>query len=664
MGDAREYNNQEVIIDELYNDSIVIKQLSQTPQIFRAEVTNQADSPLTILKKKNNLVIILNDKKFLDFSMEEEYPAESTFGVLNRVTPKIIKDNFVIDFHFTGKYSWTGYMRHSSERIKLIFNQTNLDMDQTIQYFDVGPVQSIRFIPKTDQLGVFEANIAFQSPSEISVVRKNGDFMLQMPYQVSYAAKKPQGIEDYPVQEVPAAQKRVQESREAVQFKDEFQGDLIKQQPVPVEESDVQSELFDETYSGGIPWNKKVTSLKFYDTSLKDVLRFLAMSNELNMVIGEGVRDSVTINLEDVTLKQALDKIIHTHECEYYVEDQIITVQPVSMKFAGGKVTKIYRLNYADANNLQKIIQKIATDPERVEIFYPEFLDFTLAGKNRQTAGKVAVQGIRRASILIVTDRPDKINEIDHIIEELDQPPGQVMIESKLVELSPEITNDLGIDWEKSLDLIWSKNAVNSDESSVSISSSPENKFQFSGQGRAGTLTPMQYAALLDVLKESKNTKLISYPRLLAMDNEESSISVGETVPIPRIQRGMGTGDVVTFEYKEVNIQLNVSPHIQEDGSIIMYVNPVIEEITGWVEAGGSQAPITSKRMVNSIVKVNDNGTIVIGGLIKSQQIKTVHKVWLLGSLPLFGRLFQHDRLEERQTDLLIFITPTIIEAG
>src|SRR4030042_2860085 len=185
------------------------------------------------------------------------------------------------------------------------------------------------------------------------------------------------------------------------------------------------------------------------------------------------------------------------------------------------------------------------------------------------------------------------------------------------------------------------------------------------GEWRLGHLSASQFGAVLDFLQEKTDSKLVSNPSLMAMDNEESSISVGTTVPVPRIQRGMGgQGDMVTFEYKEVNIQLNVTPHVGEDREIIMYVNPVIEEITGWVEYQEHRAPITDKRQVNSGVSVKSGETVVIGGLIKTQKMKTRSKVWLLGSLPLLGKLFQHESFEDKQTDLMIFITPKLIEAG
>ena len=426
-----------------------------------------------------------------------------------------------------------------------------------------------------------------------------------------------------------------------------------KPEEVPIQKEELKDQ---------IDWNRRV-SFKFHSTPIKNALRLLASSNNLNMVIGEGVEGEVTMNLEDVTLKQALDKIVHMNNCDYIVEDNIITIKRVGVAFIGGRITKVYRLKYADAFNVASVVKKIATNDSLVEVFHPEFLNFLEAGKNRRETNKVAVQGIRRSSTLVVTDRPEKIKEVDVIIAELDRPPVQIMIESKLVELAPNSSDIIGIDWDKTLSTqLWNQTDIGSEPLNYSLINTGTDKL---GDWKMGYLSAGQYSAVLDFLKSKTDSKLVSNPRILALDNEESSISVGTTVPVPQIQRGIGgSGDMVTFEYKEVNIQLNVTPHADEEDKITMYVNPVIEEITGWVEYGEHRAPVTDKRAVNSIVTINNGETVVIGGLIKTQKIETVKKVWLLGSLPLFGKLFQHKEVENKQTDLMIFITPTIVNMG
>ncbi len=412
-----------------------------------------------------------------------------------------------------------------------------------------------------------------------------------------------------------------------------------------------------------IPWEDRV-SFGFTGTPIRDALRIVARGSSLNMVIAEGVEGLVTMDLRGVTLKQALDMIVHTHDCEYIVDDGIITVKPVSVVYTGGSLTKVYRLKYADAENVAKVIKKVASNDSLVQVFHPEFLNFDVAGKNRMLKREVAIQGIRRSSVLVVTDRPEKIRVIDRVIRQLDRAPAQILIESKLVEMAPVHTSQLGVNWDKTITAMiqWQDILPNGDASDYSLLNTQPDQ---GGKFQMGHLSASQYKAVLDFINEKTDSKLVSNPRLLAMDNEESSISVGTTVPVPRIQRGLGgQGDMVTFEYKEVNIQLNVTPHVTGDNHITMYVNPIIEEITGWVEYLQHRAPITDKRTVNSIVTVMNGETVVIGGLIKNQRIKTTSKVWFLGSLPLLGRIFQHDKFEDKQTDLMIFITPRIVYPG
>ncbi len=441
--------------------------------------------------------------------------------------------------------------------------------------------------------------------------------------------------------------------QEPLEEKTEEPQEVIRQ---PVEEKPDQM----QDLGPRIPWDDRV-SFQFVNQSIVSALRLVSGANELNMVIDEGVEGSVTMDLRGVTLRQALDKIVHTHECEYIVDNGIITVKPVKTVYTGGSITKVYRLKYADAANVAEVLKQVVSGDSLVQVYHPEFLSYEDSGKNRKEGSPVAVQGIRRSSTLVVTDRPEKIRQVDKVIEELDRQPTQIVIESKLVELSPMNSNELGINWDKTIStVLWGQSMLSGgDIQDYSFFNQAPNE---GGDWKMGNLSAGKYQAVLDFLKEKTDSKLKSNPRLLAMDNEESSISVGTTVPVPRIQRGLGgQGDMVTFEYKEVNIQLNVTPHVAEDNKITMYVNPVIEEITGWVEYLQHRAPITDKRAVNSIVSVKNGETVVIGGLIKSQRIKTISKVWLLGSIPLIGKLFQHEKFEDKQTDLMIFITPTIV---
>ena len=677
-GTAGEKDGQTIQLDADNGKMITIKQMTKNPPFFRADLHYDGEEPLAVLKKNENLVIGLNDQRLLEGEMTGFDEPIQPPGRLVKVTPDYSGKKATTSLQFDGTYDWVGYVRPSVDEAFLLIRGAKLFTGDHDFTFEEGSLQAMKLSSQSDGDRGLKAAMYFAPLSSFSIVQKDENLMIQTPYvrasepekkeEMFAAVKQEESVPMTTAPTIPAVSEVPTEGNKEVEVetKPEKEESVQEEETLKVQETKEEKPeevpIQKEELKDQIDWNRRV-SFKFHSTPIKNALRLLASSNNLNMVIGEGVEGEVTMNLEDVTLKQALDKIVHMNNCDYIVEDNIITIKRVGVAFIGGRITKVYRLKYADAFNVASVVKKIATNDSLVEVFHPEFLNFLEAGKNRRETNKVAVQGIRRSSTLVVTDRPEKIKEVDVIIAELDRPPVQIMIESKLVELAPNSSDIIGIDWDKTLSTqLWNQTDIGSEPLNYSLINTGTDKL---GDWKMGYLSAGQYSAVLDFLKSKTDSKLVSNPRILALDNEESSISVGTTVPVPQIQRGIGgSGDMVTFEYKEVNIQLNVTPHADEENKITMYVNPVIEEITGWVAYEEHRAPVTDKRSVNSIVTVMNGETVVIGGLIKTQKIETVKKVWLLGSLPLFGKLFQHKEVENKQTDLMIFITPTIVNMG
>ena len=703
-------------IDPASGSSIVVKQASRRPPILRADLVCDVNTPVAVLKKGRLIVVAFNDiqsivEKTAVYANGDDITSN---GRLVNVDPVVEADQVRTSLHFDGYHDWVGYLRPSGDTAALLFHGAQLFTDTDDFEFSESALRNVRFYQEGDEQRLnIRAVMSFSTPTYFSIVKKADRMVVQTTYngeqgilQVEEAEAIPEPVlidssETITAQEVSLDEiigniedeldvineESYESPMTSVPVVFEPDSDITEIQEIPVSDDNivsdeyinmsnerVQEEIPDERQAeppvepqievtGRIPWNEEV-SFEFNNISVRDALRLIAGGSDLNMVIDEGVEGSVTMDLRRVTLRQAIDRIVHTHNCEYIIDDGIITVKPVATIYTGGTITKVYRLKYADAMNVANVIRQVVSSDTLVKVFHPEFLHFPESGENRKKANEVAVQGIRRSSVLVVTDRPEKIREVDVVIRELDRAPVQIMIESKLVELAPIHTNELGINWDKTINaVLWNQAKLNQ---GTNIDYSFFNEDPNAGtEWQVGSLSAGKYQAVLDFLREKTDSKLKSNPRLLAMDNEESSISVGTTVPVPRIQRGMGgQGDMVTFDYKEVNIQLNVTPHVTTFDEITMYVNPIIEEITGWVQYEKHRAPITDKRTVNSIVSVKNGDTVVIGGLIKSQRVRTMSKVWFLGSLPLLGRLFQHEKYEDKQTDLMIFITPRIVQAG
>jgi type IV pilus assembly protein PilQ len=394
-------------------------------------------------------------------------------------------------------------------------------------------------------------------------------------------------------------------------------------------------------------------SLDVKAAEIANVLRLLSKQTNLNIVASRDVTGAVTVSLSNVTIKEALDMIVKANGFDYAVQGEVIVVKPRE-KFEPLELeTKVFRLKYVDASNLQATLSQLLSEKAKLQVFNQDFHPPQEPGQGQAVAKK------NRSSILVVTDMPANLRQIEAMVAALDVPTPQIMIEAKLIEIAPQDEQKLGIDWSKTINASIFKEVL-----------LPSGKpFQYTaevpltgGAVNFGTLNFGEYNAVLDFLQSHTNSKLVSNPRILAMDNQEAIISVGTNVPIPQINRGIGgQGDVVTFEYRDVNISLRVTPHVAEDQTITLFVNPIIEEITGQVVAGENSAPITSKREVETVVNLKSNDTMVIGGLIKEGVIDKQNKVWLLGDVPLIGNLFRHKTKTVRQTDLLIFITPRLM---
>ncbi len=398
-------------------------------------------------------------------------------------------------------------------------------------------------------------------------------------------------------------------------------------------------------------------NMDLHEADIGNVLRLLARQNDLNIIASDSVRGKVTLTLQQVTVAQALDNILRANGYRYLVDGDIIRVQPARSFPLYEMETRVYRLMHIEAGNVVEAIKEIKSPNGSIKMLTPSF-------QNREDVYFINKAYVKReahywlrSSVLIVTDTPANLEAMDQLIRALDQPVPMVMIETRLLELSPQDKSSVGIDWDTQL----SAQIFNIDETkgpgyAVALQANKGYRVNYA------TLNVQQFNLALNFLREKTDSKLISTPRLLAMDNEPCDISVGTTFPIPSITRGTaGQGDIVTFTYKDVDIALRVIPHVTEDSTITMYVNPIIEEVIGEVKIDLNTAPITAKRQVDTVVKVRSGHTVVIGGLLREKELRTVKKVWLLGSIPLLGYLFRNTVTEKVQTDLIIFLTPHLV---
>ncbi|HUT24625.1 MAG TPA: hypothetical protein VM492_09810 [Sumerlaeia bacterium] len=269
------------------------------------------------------------------------------------------------------------------------------------------------------------------------------------------------------------------------------------------------------------------------------------------------------------------------------------------------------------------------------------------------TAGEAVIQADpETGSLIIITD--DETNErIRRVIEALDRPVPQALIKVLFLE----VTHSKGSDWNLQGALRWGpKDATTLSRSEVTFQ--PGYGFvEILARDLDLTLTALAEVAKLEVL---------SRPSILARNNQEAVITVGQEVPFIRNSRITQEGQTInTVEYDDIGIILRVTPHISPDGLVEMDVAPEISTLTGDSVpiSEGVTAPVFAKRSAETCVVVPDGRTVVIGGLMEDQDTESIGKIPMLGDIPYLGLLFQRKTTSKSKTELLIFLTPHVVRS-
>ncbi len=389
-----------------------------------------------------------------------------------------------------------------------------------------------------------------------------------------------------------------------------------------------------------VPYNRiepGFFSINFKDAELVDVIRLLSEQHELNLVLGEAVTGKITLRLKKVPLEKALDLILKANGYTWFIDDNILLVKAAEgdIKHNAELETRIFQLYFLDAEMVITALTEI----------------FTSQGKAVPLSSASAIGGEAAGNDLImVTDVPTNFELIERIIRTLDQENAQINISIKFIETTLKQDEAMGINWSMRADTSLSFGIGE-------LTSHSGNKVNLA------TLTPMTFAAMLQVLSQDAGTTLLQEPQITTFNNSPATITVGTTIPVlvPQAEGSMFGAVPYTYQDQNVNVSLSVLPRINENELISMNINAAVQAITGYV--GAEQRPIVSNRTTTTNVMVKNGETLLIGGLIFDQDDLTVGKFPVLGDLPFFRKFFRTNSKKKSQNELLIFITPTIISS-
>ena len=399
---------------------------------------------------------------------------------------------------------------------------------------------------------------------------------------------------------------------------------------------------FENYFSPNNRLPETIISLDFQNTKLSNAVRMLASKDNLNLIMGEDVKGEVTVSLKEVSLETALDAILHVNNYEWFLQDNIIVVQPMEKRqvLSGELMTRMFRLDYITGRVALEAVSEVLTSKGKIK---------TLSS----TASSEEELGEK--DILIVSDSPTNFTLIEGVIRSLDIQSPQINIAVKFIETTLKHNEIIGIDW----DLRQKMDLTNNAESDTTVSFG--GLFLGDQTMSFATLSSPIVSSILNLLANDEDTKLLQEPQVTTTNNSSANILIGTTIPIlvPQGEGSVFGSNPYTYENQNINVSLDVLPKVNKQKIISMKIDAIVQAIIGFV--GQDKRPMISTRSTNTNVRVKNGETLLIGGLIFDSDQKVESKVPFFGDIPLIKRLFRSTDKDKEQRELLIFITPTVV---
>jgi type IV pilus assembly protein PilQ len=404
----------------------------------------------------------------------------------------------------------------------------------------------------------------------------------------------------------------------------------------------LQSRTLDDFLNGRVRYVGRPISIQVKDADLREIFNFIAEESGLNILLSEDVTGRVTMKLRKIPWDQALVVLMQSKGLGYVRQGSILRIAPLST------IRK-------EVDNTRELLDsQKALQPLKVKVYPVSYaLAQTLAGSVRDflsTRGKI--QADARTNTLLITDIAENIDRTMAVLRRLDTPTPQVLIEGRIVEFSTEANLAIGFDWNYTVDgYSVATNLGYNSGGTMTVNDGRKNLFS----GGFGALT-----ARLSLLESETKAKVLSAPRILALNNEAADITQTQSIPIPQAIIGGAGPAQVSFTYRDVNLALNVTPQVSNNGSILMQIS-IQRQFLG--AAIGTSPPPVNSRSARTRVIVRNGDVAVIGGIYQSDSQEGVTSVPWLSKIPLLGAFFKTSNKTSNRNELVIFLSPRILEA-
>ncbi|WP_371864289.1 type IV pilus secretin PilQ [Pseudomonas sp. Irchel 3E13] len=382
----------------------------------------------------------------------------------------------------------------------------------------------------------------------------------------------------------------------------------------------------------------KPLSLNFQDVEVRAVLQVLADFTGVNLVVSDAVQGSVTLRLQDVPWDQALDTVLRSKGLGKRLEGNVLMVAPLAelnnagLPSSGLREQALLQVNHARATDIAALFQPLLQD-----------------SPDEAPWGAISVD--ERTNMLITSQSPERLEILRQLLGQLDVPVRQIMIEARIVEANVDYERGLGVRWGGSLAGGRLKAVGAEAPTFVDLGLDKATSgigFGLVGDGRLLDLE-------LNAMEKSGNGEIISQPKVMTADKETARILKGSEVPYQE----SGANGATSTTFREASLSLEVTPQIMPGGRVSMQVK-VTKDEPDYLNLQGTVPPIR-KNELNARVQIADGQTIVIGGVYSTTKSNVQDKVPFLGDVPYVGRLFRRSAIIEKKSELLVFLTPRIM---
>jgi len=386
------------------------------------------------------------------------------------------------------------------------------------------------------------------------------------------------------------------------------------------------------------PSGQDLLTMNFYKRDIREILSALALQQQVNIVMAKEVSGEVSVYLYRVSLERALNSICQAGGFSYNKQGNVYFVYKPKVEpepLASRQKMVIFKIEYADMDKIQEVLTAIP-NIRMIKIHEP-------------------------TKTVIVEDTPENIARVETLIRYWDTKPKQVLIEAQILEVT--LTDDmaLGVDWEKVLGDVRIGTAGFS--RAVLPTTGPISPQPLLGDGLfanmiTGVGTTHQFAAAIDALQQKTTIKTLSTPKLLAIHNKPAKVVVGgqQGYAVTTVNQGVSTE---TIQFIDTGTILDITPHVDIHNNVLLEVQPQLTSAT--IEQG---VPVTSSTQVTTWMMAKNGETVFIAGLIKDSKTETWNGVPCLGDIPGIRLLFGRTGNAIDKSELIILITPKVLEDG